>query len=59
MSGLYSVNASTCIFLSTPSLKDESIFLAEQLKTEIRKTEDMKVTKIDHSFDKTCINKSA
>lgn len=26
-----------------PSLKDESIFLAEQLKTEIRKTDDMKL----------------
>lgn len=36
-------NVDAFVITSNPSLKDESIYHAEQLKTEIRKTDGMKV----------------
>ena len=37
------VNFDAFVITSNPSLKDESVYHAEQLKTEIRKTNGMKV----------------
>ena len=43
------------VITSNPSLKDESIYHAEQLKTEIRKTNGMKVIKVKNNKIKIAI----
>lgn len=44
-------NFDAFVITSNPSLKDESIYHAEQLKTEIRKTNGMKVIRVNNNYN--------
>ena len=48
-------NFDAFVITSNPSLKDESIYHAEQLKTEIRKTNGMKVIRVNNNYNNNII----
>ena len=50
-------NFDAFVITSNPSLKDESIYHAEELKTEIRKTNGMKVIRVNNNNNKNKNNR--